>query len=319
VQASLFISEIPAERRWVMSGTPTVGDRDFESLEQLGRLLSFLRHPIFGGSNGLEWQKQVLKPFKQSQRKGRIDAGMVAVVKSVVVSTLIPLCVRHTKKDVSLPAPVEKEMWDGVLEPIQSQGPENETCVTCMNGQLLKKGVACPAHCNAQCVSRSACNMHCNRMCRWLYYGEASWTRRTTENVANHIMAVMTPERAAYAQRKKRATAMHAVWPSTLAMGKSELRPPKVSDSTAAQPYSTYCAKHAFLTALLLLTIRRSSSRSSRMTSTSSQTSCLDTQQQARRRWLDTGASTEARHFLLSAMVRACISSSARIVSRWSY
>ena len=164
MQASLFISEIPAERRWVMSGTPTVGDRDFESLEQLGRLLSFLRHPIFGGSNGLEWQKQVLKPFKQSQRKGRIDAGMVAVVKSVVVSTLIPLCVRHTKKDVSLPAPVEKEMWDGVLEPIQSQGPENETCVTCMNGQLLKKGVACPAHCNAQCVSRSACNMHCNRM-----------------------------------------------------------------------------------------------------------------------------------------------------------
>eukprot|EP01043_Picozoa_sp_COSAG02_P050602 COSAG02_NODE_5220_length_4528_cov_2.195981_3_plen_751_part_00 len=241
VQASLFISEIPAERRWVMSGTPTVGDRDFESLEQLGRLLSFLRHPDFGDPNGLSWKKQVLKPFKQSQRKGKVDPDLAAAVKDVVVSTLMPLCVRHTKKDVSLPAPIEREMWNGVLEPIQSQGPDNETCVTCMNGQLLKKGFACPAHCDARCINRATCNIHCNGMCRWVYYGEASWTRRTTEQVANHIMSVMTPERAAYAQRKKRAAAM-TVWPSVVTVGKSELRPPKVSDTVASLKAYNRCA-----------------------------------------------------------------------------
>eukprot|EP01043_Picozoa_sp_COSAG02_P025949 COSAG02_NODE_1479_length_12402_cov_5.937576_1_plen_149_part_00 len=131
------------------------------------------------------------------------------------------------------PPPIEKEIWNGVLEPIQSQGPDNETCVTCMNGQLLKKGVACPAHCGAQCINRAMCNIHYNGTCRWVYYGEASWTRRTTENVANHIMSVMTAERVAYAERKKRATVMRAAWPSAVTVGKSELRPPKVSFTVA--------------------------------------------------------------------------------------
>ena len=43
-----FVSEIPAERRWVMSGTPTIGDDDGSGLKQLRRLLGFLRHPEYG-------------------------------------------------------------------------------------------------------------------------------------------------------------------------------------------------------------------------------------------------------------------------------
>mmetsp|Transcript_8580 Transcript_8580/g.14464 ORF Transcript_8580/g.14464 Transcript_8580/m.14464 type:complete len:1179 (-) Transcript_8580:110-3646(-) len=40
-----FISQIAAERRWVMSGTPTTGSKSAVALEQLYRLLQFLRHP----------------------------------------------------------------------------------------------------------------------------------------------------------------------------------------------------------------------------------------------------------------------------------
>ena len=41
-----FISLIAAERRWVMSGTPTTGANSRMALQQLHRILSFLRHPI---------------------------------------------------------------------------------------------------------------------------------------------------------------------------------------------------------------------------------------------------------------------------------
>ena len=108
-----------------------------------------------------------------------------------------------------------------------------------MNGQKLKKGVACPAHCDAHCINRT-CNIHYNGMCRWVNYGEAEWTRRTTEHVAEHIVSVMAAERAAYADRKKRATMLHAAWPSSMAVGNSELRPPKVSSTTYCKHFELY-------------------------------------------------------------------------------
>ncbi|KAJ1403580.1 hypothetical protein B484DRAFT_405046 [Ochromonadaceae sp. CCMP2298] len=40
-----FIMQIAAERRWVMSGTPTTGSNSALALQQLYRLLHFLRHP----------------------------------------------------------------------------------------------------------------------------------------------------------------------------------------------------------------------------------------------------------------------------------
>jgi hypothetical protein len=48
-----FVNELAAERRWVLSGTPSTGDEDSEDftsngLDQLQRLLLFLRHPLYG-------------------------------------------------------------------------------------------------------------------------------------------------------------------------------------------------------------------------------------------------------------------------------
>jgi hypothetical protein len=57
---SAFMSQIAAERRWIVSGTPTTGVSTEVGLAQLHRLLGFLRHPLVtqfeveggGGSGG---------------------------------------------------------------------------------------------------------------------------------------------------------------------------------------------------------------------------------------------------------------------------
>ena len=52
-EASAFVAEIFAERRWVVSGTPTTGDIDdpaatTKHLDQLQKLMKWLRHPDYG-------------------------------------------------------------------------------------------------------------------------------------------------------------------------------------------------------------------------------------------------------------------------------
>ena len=119
---------------------------------------------------------------------------------------------------VQLPAPIEEKLWDGALAAIQSEGPDNESCHICMNGQKLKKGLSCSAFCeytqailatalitgiasqrllvlsgNNDC--RNPCHMHAGGQCRWIQFGEQSWTRRTTEGVAAQVMSVMGPAR----------------------------------------------------------------------------------------------------------------------------
>jgi hypothetical protein len=45
LRVTQFVSMIAAERRWVMSGTPTTGANNLDALRQLYKLLLFLRHP----------------------------------------------------------------------------------------------------------------------------------------------------------------------------------------------------------------------------------------------------------------------------------
>lgn len=69
-EASDFILEIAAERRWIMSGTPTTGAHSDIGLEQLFHLLCFLRHPYCVSSDGSqgkeekweEWKNEIIDP-----------------------------------------------------------------------------------------------------------------------------------------------------------------------------------------------------------------------------------------------------------------
>lgn len=130
-----FINQVGAERRWVMSGTPTTGDEDSpnftaKGLDQLQRLLLFLRHEKYGttvdqfdGKNvsslsvmvqdgnkwtaKTAWDKHVKKPFLNKQEDGRKELYRV----------LDEVMIMHKKEDLSLPKPIFKQSQIDVLIP----------------------------------------------------------------------------------------------------------------------------------------------------------------------------------------------------------
>lgn len=113
-----FVHHVAAERRWVLSGTPTTGDEDSEEftsrgLDQMQRLLLFLRHPVYGTVFARDartaaekkalakqaWFSSVKSPFLEKQVLGRRE--LMRVMDEVMVM--------HRKEDIDLPTPVFKQ------------------------------------------------------------------------------------------------------------------------------------------------------------------------------------------------------------------
>jgi hypothetical protein len=112
-----FINEVAAERRWVISGTPLVGNEDHQkynanALNQLQRILYFLRHPLYGFSKSDEdvrksWEKEVKIPFLKKKNRDNI----LHVLKEIMVM--------HRKEDLKLPEPIFQQIEVSVDIPIE--------------------------------------------------------------------------------------------------------------------------------------------------------------------------------------------------------
>lgn len=136
------LHEIAAERRWILSGTPTTGNEDAKDytsacLDQLQRLLCFLRHQKYGtvpstlheGRNGAsaaaqshiarrnvalqEWDRAVKKPFLEKWLSGREE--LLRVLKEIMVI--------HQKEHIHLPRPIfiQGEVSISVPQEIQAR------------------------------------------------------------------------------------------------------------------------------------------------------------------------------------------------------
>jgi len=134
--ATRFVRDIAAERRWVMSGTPTTGSSSLGALMQIQKLLAFLRHDDWGidrddkdhavitpdgksiisdaSEAEARWQKLMVLPYLQ--RKNSVRDGLE--------SLLCGLVTRHTKDDINLFQPIRSTV---TLEPkdYTSSGPSS--------------------------------------------------------------------------------------------------------------------------------------------------------------------------------------------------
>ena len=118
-ETSTFISEVFAERRWVVSGTPTTGDVDDPAivrnhLRQLQKLLQWLRHPRYGldANPRLDARQDAADDARRRRAafEGEVIApfcdGQSEAARTTLVELLKTICVRHRKTDLTLPPPV---------------------------------------------------------------------------------------------------------------------------------------------------------------------------------------------------------------------
>ncbi|KAJ0403344.1 hypothetical protein ATCC90586_005166 [Pythium insidiosum] len=94
---------IEAEKRWVMTGTPTPNTMHSADLRHMHGLLVFLRDRPYGEADGEAWLKAIAKPFEQNDRVGYVR----------LLHLLNRLMMRHTKESIQtiIPKPTRHTVF----------------------------------------------------------------------------------------------------------------------------------------------------------------------------------------------------------------
>jgi SNF2 family DNA or RNA helicase len=82
-----------AERRWVMTGTPTPSDA---SVDKLQPLLAFLQHQPYG-SEPESWKRAVQAPFERREEVGRLR--LLALLNGIMIRASKVSCAVTVRTD----------------------------------------------------------------------------------------------------------------------------------------------------------------------------------------------------------------------------
>ncbi|KAE9183262.1 hypothetical protein PF005_g22159 [Phytophthora fragariae] len=112
-----------AERRWVMSGTPSPNTLQSADLQYIHGLLVFLRNQPYGRPDGYAWSKAIARPFERNEPVGfyrlqfLLSRIMIRHTKDSIRDKL-PRPIRHTV--VVDPTPSEFKLYNAIAERVRA-------------------------------------------------------------------------------------------------------------------------------------------------------------------------------------------------------
>ncbi|GMF46253.1 unnamed protein product [Phytophthora fragariaefolia] len=117
---------ISADRRWVMTGTPTPSTLQSADLRFMHGLLVFLRIKPYGQLDGRAWTKAIAEPFEQNKPIGFYR----------LQSLLSRILMRHTKDSIReiLPEPVRHMVY---IDPTPSEYAQYNVVATAVRANLV--------------------------------------------------------------------------------------------------------------------------------------------------------------------------------------
>ena len=96
----LLLQALPAERRWLLTGTPAKETSDADGLSSLGSLLGVLGDPARA-----EWPPLARRLLRTGAGSAASQTAEHAAARAAVVGFLAPRMIRHLKRHISVPPP----------------------------------------------------------------------------------------------------------------------------------------------------------------------------------------------------------------------